>query len=71
LQRGIGRGEFRPLDLDYAVFSISAPMIFLIMMKHSLGACVPQDYIVDPQRYLDSQMEVLLRGMCVREEEPR
>lgn len=66
LQRGIDRGEFRPLDLDYAVFSIVAPMIFLIMMKHSLGACAPQDYALDPERYLNSQMETLLMGICVR-----
>jgi AcrR family transcriptional regulator len=66
LQRGISRGEFRPLDLDYAVFSIVAPMVFLIMMKHSLGACQPQDYPLDPQRYVDSQLEILLEGLCVR-----
>ncbi|QJW83970.1 TetR/AcrR family transcriptional regulator [Ramlibacter terrae] len=64
LQRGVARGEFRPLDIDYAVFSISAPMIFLIMMKHSLGACVPRDYAVDPERYIASQVEILLNGMC-------
>ncbi|MGV3570121.1 MAG: TetR family transcriptional regulator [Ramlibacter sp.] len=64
LQRGVARGEFRPLDVEYAVFSISAPMIFLIMMKHSLGACVPQEYPVDPERYIASQVEILLRGMC-------
>jgi TetR/AcrR family transcriptional regulator len=69
LQRGIDRGEFRPLDLDYAVFSISAPMIFLIMMKHSLGVCVPRDYPLDPERYVSSQVEILLRGMCVRPED--
>ncbi|MCE3273229.1 MAG: transcriptional regulator, TetR family [Ramlibacter sp.] len=66
LQRGIDRGEFRPMDLDYAVFSIIAPMVFLIMMKHSLGACQPQDYPLDPERYVHSQAETLLAGMCVR-----
>jgi TetR/AcrR family transcriptional regulator len=73
LQRGVDRGEFRPLDLDYAVFSIVAPMIFLIMMKHSLGACAPQDFVLDPDRYVTSQVETLLRGLCVRAEdgEPR
>lgn len=64
LQRGVERGEFRPLDIDYAVFNIVAPMIFLIMMKHSLGACVPQDYALDPQRYLQSQLDILLHGLC-------
>ena len=67
LQRGIASGEFRDIDLDYAVFSITAPMIFLIMMKHSLGACVPHEYPLDPQRYLASQVDVLLRGLCKRD----
>jgi AcrR family transcriptional regulator len=66
LQRGVDRGEFRPLDIDYTVFSIIAPMVFLIMMKHSLGCCVPQDYELDPQRYVDVQVDNLLRGLCVR-----
>jgi TetR/AcrR family transcriptional regulator len=71
LQRGIDRGEFRVLDLDYAIFSITAPMIFLVMMKHSLGACMPQDHPLDPQRYLTSQVETLLHGLCVRPDGPQ
>ncbi|HZY20199.1 MAG TPA: TetR/AcrR family transcriptional regulator [Ramlibacter sp.] len=66
LQRGIDNGEFRALDLDYAVFSIVAPMIFLLMMKHSLGACAPQDYALDPERYVERQADTLLQGLCVR-----
>jgi AcrR family transcriptional regulator len=69
LKRGIERGEFRELDLDYAVFSITAPMIFLIMMKHSLGACVPHEYPLDPERYVNSQADIILNGLCVRPEE--
>jgi TetR/AcrR family transcriptional regulator len=68
LQRGVDRGEFRVLDLEYALFSVTAPMMFLIMMKHSLGACVPQDYPLDPERYITSQVETLLHGLCVRPE---
>jgi TetR/AcrR family transcriptional regulator len=68
LQRGVDRGEFRPLDIEYAAFGIIAPMVFLIMMKHSLGACVPQDYPLDPDRYVTAQVEALLNGICVREE---
>lgn len=64
LQRGITRGEFREVDLDYAVFSIVAPIIFLIMMKHSLGVCVPQDYTLDPERYVEMQVDVILKGLC-------
>ncbi|MDP3759570.1 MAG: TetR/AcrR family transcriptional regulator [Ramlibacter sp.] len=66
LQRGIDRGEFRQLDMEYAAMSVVAPMIFLIMMKHSLGACSPHDHPLDPERYIASQVETLLHGMCVR-----
>jgi TetR/AcrR family transcriptional regulator len=64
LQRGVDSGEFRPLDVDHAVFSIVAPMIFLIMMKHSLGVCVPQDYTLDPERFVREQVEILLYGLA-------
>ena len=67
LERGIARGEFRAVDPDYAVFGLVAPMIFLIMMKHSLGACAPEDYQLDPERYVQTQVEMLLQGLCVRE----
>jgi AcrR family transcriptional regulator len=69
LQRGIDAGEFRPVDLDYAVFSIVAPMIFLIMMKHSLAPCSPVDYALDHERYVEFQADTILRGLCVREED--
>jgi hypothetical protein len=62
----VDRGEFRPIDVEYTVFSIVAPMIFLIMMKHSLGVCVPQEYPLDPERYVNAQVETLLQGLCVR-----
>jgi TetR/AcrR family transcriptional regulator len=35
-------------------------------MKHSLGVCVPQDYPLDPERYVNAQVETLLQGLCVR-----
>jgi TetR/AcrR family transcriptional regulator len=70
LQRGVASGEFRAIDIEYTVFSIVAPMIFLIMMKHSLGACAPQDYPLDPQRYVEAQLETLLLGLCARGDGP-
>ncbi len=66
LQRGVDSGEFKLMDMDYAVFSITAPMNYLVMMKHSLGACVPQDFPLDPERYIASQVETLLHGLLVR-----
>lgn len=62
LQRGIDRGEFRPLDLDNAVFSCIAPMIFLMMWKHSMAPC-SQGVQIDPVAYLASQVDVMLHGV--------
>jgi AcrR family transcriptional regulator len=64
LERGVARGEFRAIDIEYTVFSIVAPMVYLTMMKHSLGACVPADFQVDPARYIETQADNLLRGLC-------
>ncbi len=66
LERGVARGEFRPMDIEYTTFSLVAPMVFLIMMKHSLGACVPQEMPLDPLRYVEAQLDTLLNGLCVR-----
>jgi hypothetical protein len=41
-------------------------MVFLIMMKHSVGTCVPKEHPLDPERYIASQVETLLRGLCAR-----
>ena len=71
LQRGVDRGEFQVFDMEYATFSITAPMVVLIMMKHSLGVCMPKDYVLDPERYVNSQVETLLHGLLVRPEEDR
>ena len=62
LQRGVDQGEFRPLDMDYAVFSVIAPMIFLIMWKHSMGPCTA-DTNLDPLRFITSQADILLHGV--------
>jgi len=66
LQRGVDSGEFDIPDLDYAVFSVIAPMIHLQMNQHSFGACVPPAFSIDPRRYIAAQAEILLRGLLQR-----
>ena len=66
LQRGVDRGEFVVADMDYAMYSVISSMVFLVMSKHSLGACVPADRPLDPKRYIDSQAGVILNGLLVR-----
>jgi TetR/AcrR family transcriptional regulator len=63
LARGVASGEFRPLDLDQAVYTVVAPMIFMMMWKHSMGACAASADIVDPEHFIHMQVDVLLHGM--------
>jgi AcrR family transcriptional regulator len=63
LQRGVDRGEFRDLPLDYAVYSLIAPMIFLLMWKHSMAPCCPPAHQLDPVSFIDTQVDLILRGM--------
>jgi AcrR family transcriptional regulator len=62
LQRGVDRGEFRTLNMDYAVYSVIAPLMFLTMWKHSLGAC-SADAQLDPKDYINSQADIIVRGI--------
>ena len=63
LQRGMDRGEFRPMDLDYAVYLVVAPMIFLTLSRHSAGMCVSSDRELDPQKYIAFQVDTILNGI--------
>jgi AcrR family transcriptional regulator len=66
LERGVQSGEFRELDLEQAVHIIVAPMIFLMMWKHSMGACAASAKIVDPEQFIHMQVDVLLHGMTAK-----
>jgi len=66
LQRGIDRGEFRAMDLDYAVYSVMALMTFLILAKHSTGVCVQNRAGMNPEKYIAAQLDTLLYGWSVR-----
>ena len=62
LQRGIDRGEFRTLDMNYAVYSVIAPLIFLTMWNHSIGTCCA-DMPLDPVSFINSQADIVIQGI--------
>ena len=68
LQRGVNQGEFAPLDPQYGVYTVLAPMLFLQLMTHSKNACIsPSDAAeLDPQAYIAAQLQTILTGLCVR-----
>lgn len=69
LQRGVDRGEFRPMDMKYGVYLVLAPMLFLSMWKHSLGTCCAGNEL-NPEAYIALQVETLLTGLCVAPAKP-
>ena len=70
LQRGMDRGDFRPMELEYAVYSLLAPMIFLLMWKHSMAPCCPASQQIEPVAFIDSQVGLLLHGMLAKPHTP-
>jgi AcrR family transcriptional regulator len=63
LERGVKSGEFRAIDTEQAVHAVVAPMIFLMMWKHSMGACAASAHIMDPEQFIHMQVDLLLFGM--------
>ena len=70
VQRGIDRGEFRPLPVHEVAHALMAPMIFMCLHKHSFGACPIQGDEVDPDALIRTHLDLVLRGMEVRPPAP-
>ncbi len=64
IQRGIDRGEFAPVAVDLAIYTVLAPMMFLMLWKHATPVCVGPGVVLDPERYLAVQTEAVLHGLC-------
>jgi TetR/AcrR family transcriptional regulator len=64
LRRGIDSGEFMPVDVDHAIYAVIAPMIYLMLMKHSTTTCADGEVEVDPVKYLSTQIEIVIHGLA-------
>jgi len=64
VQRGIDRGEFRPVDVDSVVHSIVLPMVMLCLHKHSMGACGFADsHLTHPAEFIRQHLDLILNGL--------
>ena len=61
LERGIARGEFRSIDKVNANLVIVAPVLMLMMWKHSLGPCTA-DSQFQPDVFLRHHVDTLMHG---------
>jgi AcrR family transcriptional regulator len=62
VQRGIDSGEFRPVHVGDVVHALISPLLFLVMNKHSLGACVASAKL-DPRAIIEAQIDLVLNGL--------
>lgn len=62
VQRGIDRGEFRQVVVADVVHALVTPLLFLVMNKHSLGACSVGS-ILDPKAVIEAQIDLVLHGL--------
>lgn len=67
VRRGMARGEFRAVDTGAVAHAVMAPMIFLMLHKHSFGACPIQGAGVDPKTTLMAHADLVLHGLRVRD----
>ncbi len=71
LERGIARGEFRAVDLKHSVHALIAPMLYLMLWKHSPAPALPPEARLSPQEYLATQLDLLLFGLCKSHPDPQ
>jgi len=70
IERGIERGEFRPVPVHETVHALMAPVLFIMLHKNSIGACPVAEHLIDPPKQIAVQMDLMLHGLCPREAAP-
>jgi AcrR family transcriptional regulator len=61
LEKGMARGEFRQIDTAQAMNIVVAPIIMLMMWKHSFG--ITQGETIDSRAYMETYCDLLLHGL--------
>lgn len=61
LERGMSSGEFRRMDVDTTIDVLIAPILMLVIWRHSMACC--QCNPVDPLLYLSVHLDLLRQGL--------
>lgn len=69
LERGIARGEFRPVPVEFTVSFIIAPFLYVQYNQHSFAKVVAGSAI-DTDGFLDALIEHLLASLAPHEARP-
>jgi AcrR family transcriptional regulator len=69
LEQGMADGEFRQMDATYAMRIIVAPLVFLLLWRHSFDFCDSKR--IDPETYLDQHLDMVINGLMPRKREDK
>jgi AcrR family transcriptional regulator len=65
IQRGIDSGEFRGVNVPEVVHALVGPLIFLVLNKHSFGAC-SATFMLQPKLVIDALIDMVVHGLVPR-----
>lgn len=65
LEEGFARKEFDEVDPEYGTRLLLAPLVFLLLWRHSFDICESQH--LDPDKYLSTHLRIALHGLTRRE----
>lgn len=63
LERGMASGEFRRMNIDTCIEVIIAPVLMLLIWRHSMACCTGAQ--ANPREYLDLHLDLLRQGLQV------
>lgn len=63
VQRGIARGEFRPVNVGRLVHLIVAPLLQMVTWRNTLGHCCPWTSEDQPMALIELHTELLMRSL--------
>ena len=64
LEQGIRTGEFRNVDATYATRLLLAPLVYLLLWRHSFDICDSRH--IEPEKYLHQHLDMVVNGLIPR-----
>ena len=65
VQRGVDSGEFRGVNVPEVVHALVGPLVFLVLNKHSLGACSAA-FLLQPKVVIEALIDMVIHGLVPR-----
>jgi AcrR family transcriptional regulator len=69
LEAGMARGEFRQLDAGYTMRLVLAPLVYLMLWRHSFDFCDGKS--IDAEKYLNQHLDMVINGLVPRAQEQK